>query len=155
VLLDDGGRRSFSIASPPHDAELIELHARYVPGGGFTERLFKDCARARCCASRAPSANSYIAAGTAPLILIAGGTGFAPVKSMLRHVLEHGVERQIHFYWGARRQEDLYEEALVLDWVRKYPQLQFSAVLSEAARRTPAGGSSGGCMRRCSPGIRT
>jgi len=139
VLLEDGGRRSFSIASPPHDAELIELHARYVPGGGFTERLFKELRPGALLRIEGPIGQFVYRAGTAPLILIAGGTGFAPLKSMLRHVLEHGVERQIHFYWGARRQEDLYEEALVLNWARKYPQLHFSAVLSEAGAPVAGG----------------
>ena len=64
------------------------------------------------------------------MILIAGGTGFAPLKSMLRHMLELGIERRIHFYWGARKPQDLYEEALVLRWARTFRQLQFSAVLS-------------------------
>jgi CDP-4-dehydro-6-deoxyglucose reductase len=139
VLLEDGGRRSFSIASPPHDAELIELHARYVPGGGFTERLFKELRPGALLRIEGPIGQFVYRAGTAPLILIAGGTGFAPLKSMLRHVLEHGVERQIYFYWGARRQEDLYEEALVLQWARKYPQLHFSAVLSEAGAQVAGG----------------
>jgi CDP-4-dehydro-6-deoxyglucose reductase len=139
VLLDDGGRRSFSIANPPHAAELIELHARYVPGGGFTERLFKELRPGALLRIEGPIGQFVYRAGTAPLILIAGGTGFAPVKSMLRHMLEHGVERQIHFYWGARRQEDLYEEALLLDWVRKYPQLQFSAVLSQLGAQDAGG----------------
>jgi CDP-4-dehydro-6-deoxyglucose reductase, E3 len=132
VLLEDGGRRSFSIASPPHDAELIELHARYVPGGGFTERLFKELRVGALLRIEGPIGQFVYRAGTTPLILIAGGTGFAPLKAMLRHMLERGIERQIHFNWGARRQEDLYEEALVLHWARKFPQLQFSAVLSEA-----------------------
>jgi CDP-4-dehydro-6-deoxyglucose reductase len=139
VLLEDGGRRSFSIASPPHDAELIELHARYVPGGGFTERLFKELRPGALLRIEGPIGQFAYRAGTAPLILIAGGTGFAPLKSMLRHVLEHGVARQIHFYWGARRAEDLYEEALVLQWVRKYPQLHFAAVLSEAGAQVAGG----------------
>jgi CDP-4-dehydro-6-deoxyglucose reductase, E3 len=132
VLLEDGGRRSFSIASLPHAAELIELHARYVPGGGFTERLFRELRPGALLRIEGPIGQFVYRAGNAPLMLIAGGTGFAPLKSMLRHVLEHGIERQIHFYWGARKAEDLYEEALVLDWVRRFPQLHFSAVLSEA-----------------------
>jgi len=132
VLLEDGGRRSFSIASPPHDAELLELHARYVPGGGFTERLFKELRPGALLRIEGPIGQFVYRGGAAPLILIAGGTGFAPLKSMLRHMLERGIERQIHFYWGARGPQDLYEEALVLDWARKFPQLQFSAVLSEA-----------------------
>ncbi|HUA90039.1 MAG TPA: hypothetical protein VL994_11430, partial [Steroidobacteraceae bacterium] len=62
----------------------------------------------------------------------AGGTGFAPLKSMLRHVIENGIRRPLHFYWGARHVQDLYEEAQVLEWVHRYPQLRFTAVLSEA-----------------------
>src|SRR5262249_3226096 len=69
---------------------------------------------------------------TAPALLIAGGTGFAPLKSILRHVLERGPPRELHLYWGARRADDVYEEALVLDWTRRYPHLRFTAVLSEA-----------------------
>jgi CDP-4-dehydro-6-deoxyglucose reductase, E3 len=132
VLLEDGGRRSFSIASPPHDAKLIELHARHVPGGGFTERLFKELRPGALLRIEGPIGQFVYRAGAAPLILIAGGTGFAPLKSMLRHALESGVAREIYFYWGARRQEDIYEEALVLEWARKFPQLHFSAVLSQA-----------------------
>jgi CDP-4-dehydro-6-deoxyglucose reductase, E3 len=74
--------------------------------------------------------------GSSPLLMIGGGTGFAPLKSMLRHILESGVDRPVHLYWGARHVHDLYEEALVLDWVGKYPQLRFTAVLSEATAVT-------------------
>jgi CDP-4-dehydro-6-deoxyglucose reductase len=67
-----------------------------------------------------------------PVLLIAGGTGFAPLKSMLRHALERGAPRDLHLYWGARRAVDLYEEALLLGWVERHPRLRFTAVLSEA-----------------------
>lgn len=133
VLLEDGSRRSFSIASPPHDSALIELHARLVAGGGFTQRLFNELAAGALLRIEGPIGQFVYRAGTRPLILIAGGTGFAPVKSMLRHMLESGIEREIHFYWGARGSADLYEEALVLDWARKFPQLHFTAVLSQAS----------------------
>ena len=132
VLLEDGGRRSFSIASPPHDAELIELHARHVAGGGFTEQLFNTLKVGALLQIEGPIGQFVYRAGTRPLLLIAGGTGFAPAKSILRHVLEQRIERPIHFYWGARTPRDLYEEARVLEWARKYPHLKFSAVLSDA-----------------------
>jgi len=133
VLLDDGGRRSFSIASPPHDSALIELHARHVAGGGFTERLFNELCAGALLRIEGPIGQFVYRAGSKPLILIAGGTGFAPLKSMLRHMLERGIEREIYFYWGARTAADLYEEALVLNWARKFPQLRYAAVLSQAA----------------------
>jgi CDP-4-dehydro-6-deoxyglucose reductase len=136
VLLEGGRRRSLSIASPPHDSELIELHVRRVPGGGFTERLFGVLESGALLRMEGPIGQFTYREGDTPLLMIAGGTGFAPLKSMLRHTLERNIERDIHLYWGARQPHDIYEEALVLDWVRRYPQLRFSAVLSDS---TPAG----------------
>jgi CDP-4-dehydro-6-deoxyglucose reductase len=135
VLLAGGRRRSFSIASPPHDSELIELHVRRVSGGGFTERLFggaadEALAQGSLLRIEGPVGQFSYRAGVAPVIMIAGGTGFAPLKSMLRHVLETGIARDIHFYWGARAAHDLYEEARVLEWLQRYPRLRYTAVLS-------------------------
>jgi CDP-4-dehydro-6-deoxyglucose reductase len=132
VLLEDGGRRSFSIANPPHDSDLIELHARHVAGGGFTERLFKDMKEGALLRIEGPIGQFVYRDGTKPLILIAGGTGFAPVKSILRHILERGIEREVHLYWGARAATDIYEDAAILKWTREHPQLHFSAVLSHS-----------------------
>jgi CDP-4-dehydro-6-deoxyglucose reductase len=142
VLLEGGRRRSFSIASPPHDAGLIELHVRRVPGGGFTERLFgaedgsagAPLAAGSLLRIEGPIGQFVYREGTGPLIMVAGGTGFAPLKSILRHVLENGIRRPVHLYWGARHQQDLYEEAQVLEWLGRYPQLSYTAVLSEATR---------------------
>ncbi|HEY8053683.1 MAG: 2Fe-2S iron-sulfur cluster-binding protein [Steroidobacterales bacterium] len=142
-VLIDNRRRSFSIASPPHDARLIELHVRRVPGGGFTERMFDGSGSAPAQSGgplqqgsllriEGPIGQFIYRDGTGPVLMIAGGTGFAPLKSMLRHVLETGITRRIHFYWGARHLRDIYEESLVLEWVHRHPQLSFTAVLSEA-----------------------
>jgi CDP-4-dehydro-6-deoxyglucose reductase len=133
VLLEDGGRRSFSIASPPHDSDLIELHARRVAGGGFTERLFKEMRAGALLRIEGPIGQFVYRTGKRPLILIAGGTGFAPLKSMLRHMLERGIEREIYFYWGARAAVDLYEEALLIDWAKRFPFFHYSAVLSHTS----------------------
>jgi CDP-4-dehydro-6-deoxyglucose reductase len=132
VLLEGGRRRSFSIANPPHDSELLELHVRRVPGGGFTEKLFAEAGAGSLLRIEGPLGQFVYRPGDAALLMIAGGTGFAPLKSILRHVLENGIERPIHFYWGARRLADVYEHDLVLEWTRRFPQLRFIAVLSEA-----------------------
>jgi len=132
ILLDRGRRRSFSIASPPHDKELLELHVRRVPGGDFTDGLWGTTGIGSLLRIEGPIGQFVYQDGSSPLLMIAGGTGFAPLKSMLRHVLERGINRPIHLYWGARRAQDLYEEARVLEWVRRFPQLRFTAVLSEA-----------------------
>ncbi len=132
-LVEDGRRRSFSIASPPHDSELIELHVRKVVGGGFTEKLFSQIARGALLRIEGPMGQFVYREGPGPLLMIAGGTGFAPLKSMLRHIFEKSAGRDVHLYWGARRPHDLYEEPRVLEWVDHHPRLKFTAVLSEAA----------------------
>jgi CDP-4-dehydro-6-deoxyglucose reductase len=134
ILLDSGRRRSFSIASPPHDGELLELHVRRVAGGELTSRLFSPAALGALLRIEGPLGQFAYRESERPLLMIGGGTGFAPLKSMLRHVLEGGLERAIHLYWGARQAGDVYEDALVVAWTRQYPQLKFTAVLSEAGR---------------------
>ena len=133
VLLEGGRRRSFSIASPPHDSDLLELHVRRVPGGGFTAALFETLHDGSLLKIEGPIGQFVYREQSAPALMIAGGTGFAPLKSMLRHALEQGSTRDIWFYWGARQMVDVYEEAVLLDWARQYPNLRFTAVLSEAA----------------------
>jgi CDP-4-dehydro-6-deoxyglucose reductase len=133
VLLDGGRRRSFSIASPPHDGEGIELHVRRVAGGGFSQALFEQLRVGSLLRIEGPIGQFIYRERAAPALMIAGGTGFAPLKSMLRHALESGSTREIHFYWGARQAVDVYEEALLLEWARQHPQLRVSTVLSEAA----------------------
>lgn len=146
-VLYEGGRRSFSIANPPHDSELIELHVRRVRGGGFTERLFNSTpVPTHATALRegallrieGPLGQFTYQPGTRPVVMVAGGTGFAPLKAMLRHILETEgpgeLQRRIHLYWGARQPRDVYEESLVLEWAARHPQrLQFTAVLSETS----------------------
>ncbi len=134
VLLDEHRRRSFSIASPPHDSRLLELHVRRVTGGGFTQRLFESPAAGMLLRIEGPIGQFVYRPGNGPIIMIAGGTGFAPLKSMLRHVIERGARRDIHLFWGARQARDVYEEGRVLEWAARFPQLRFTAVLSEASQ---------------------
>jgi CDP-4-dehydro-6-deoxyglucose reductase, E3 len=156
VLLDDGRRRSFSLANPPHDNELIELHVRRVMGGGFSELLFTTLQVGSLLRIEGPVGQFVYRESEAPLLMIAGGTGFAPLKSMLRHMLERGVRRETHLYWGARQAVDVYEEALVRSCVRQQTWLHFNAVLSDSSapssRRKP--GSSSGKSLSLDPGLR-
>ncbi len=138
VMLDGGRRRSFSIASPPHDAGLIELHVRRVGGGEFTEQVFGALATGALLRIEGPLGQFVYRepadpAAAGPLLLVAGGTGFAPVKSILRHLLETGVRRRLHFYWGARHEVDLYEDAWVRDRVARFAELTYVPVLSMPA----------------------
>jgi CDP-4-dehydro-6-deoxyglucose reductase len=132
ILIAGGERRSFSIASPPHDAELVELHVRRVPGGSFTAEVFDTMQERTLLRVEGPLGQFYLREDSErPLLMVAGGTGFAPIKAMLRHLFHSGSDRTVLLYWGVRSLRDLYEAELVKGWLRDYPQLTFTAVLSE------------------------
>ncbi len=137
ILLDGGRRRSFSIASPPHDSELIELHVRLAPGGGFTEWLFRQAQVGTLLKIEGPIGQFVYQDTDRPMLLIAGGSGFAPLKSILRHALERRLlgmphaARALRLFWGVRTAADLYEWATVESWIARHPELSFTPVLSE------------------------
>jgi CDP-4-dehydro-6-deoxyglucose reductase len=135
VMLPGGRRRSFSIASPPHDSRLLELHIRRVQGGEFTEPLFADPhdrhERGMLLSIEGPLGQFVYRPAAAPMLLIGGGTGLAPLKSILRHVIENDLPRRMTLYWGVRSERDLYAHAELLELVRRAPALRYEAVLSE------------------------
>ena len=139
VILARGGRRSFSIASPPHDARPLELHVRRAPGGEFTESLFAADPTGKLLTIEGPRGAFHYhppgederAAGPAPMLLIAGGTGYAPIQSILRHLIERGERRDLRLYFGARTELDLYVDARIRELVQRAPELLYRPVLSE------------------------
>ncbi|HEU4655623.1 MAG TPA: 2Fe-2S iron-sulfur cluster-binding protein [Steroidobacteraceae bacterium] len=133
VLLSGHRRRSFSIANPPHDAALLELHIRRVANGEFTQSLFGDVPKTSLLRIEGPLGQFWFREESVrPAILIGGGTGYAPLKAMLRHLLERGDQRPLRLFWGARSRIDLYEHDLVLEWCRRFRNLQYTPVLSAA-----------------------
>jgi CDP-4-dehydro-6-deoxyglucose reductase len=132
VLLEGGRRRSFSIASPPHDATRLELHVRRAPGSGFTAALFDAMPVGTLLRIEGPVGQFVYEPSDAPLLLLAGGTGFAPLKSILRQVLEvERATRPLHLYWGVRTPVDAYEAARLSEWCAQHPQLRCTVVVSE------------------------
>lgn len=131
-ILEDGRRRAFSMANAPHDDELIELHIRHVPGGEFTDYVFEEMRVGNRQEIAAPMGGFYLREDSdRPLIFMAGGTGFAPLKAVIEHAFHIGDPRPIHLYWGVRSKRDLYLGALAEQWAREHPRLSFKAVLSE------------------------
>ena len=133
-LLKDGHRRSFSIATPPHADELLELHIRHMPGGLFTDPLFATFKGREILRFEGPLGAFYLREDSdKPMIFVAGGTGFAPIKAMIEHMLHHRVPREIVLYWGARAQRDLYLPLVCGKWQAENPNFTFIPVLSEPA----------------------
>jgi CDP-4-dehydro-6-deoxyglucose reductase len=111
IMLPGGRRRSFSIASPPHCARVLELHVRRVAGGEFSAPLFDENARGSLLTIEGPLGQFVYRQGSAPMLLVGGGTGLAPLLSILRHVVENDIERDMTVYWGVRSERDLYAHA--------------------------------------------
>jgi CDP-4-dehydro-6-deoxyglucose reductase, E3 len=128
VMLSGGRRRSFSIASPPHDSRLLELHVRRVAGGEFSAPLFDAGARSALLNIEGPLGQFTYCPGPAPMLLVGGGTGLAPLLSILRHVAENGIERDMTLYWGVRSERDLYAQDLL---EKLAARLRYVPVLSE------------------------
>jgi CDP-4-dehydro-6-deoxyglucose reductase, E3 len=120
-LLKDGSRRSFSMGNAPHDDELIQLHVRHVPGGQFTDHVFGKMKERDILRLEGPFGTFFLREDSAkPIVLVASGTGFAPIKSIVEHALRKGGTRPMVLYWGGRRPKDLYMDALARQWPLKY-----------------------------------
>lgn len=132
VLLDDGQRRSYSMATrSAADQGLLELHVRHLPGGLFTDRVFGGLQPGELLQLEGPGGNFYLRDGQTPVILLASGTGFAPIKALIEDAIAKNSNRPMRLYWGGRRQADLYMDALCRDWTAILPWFDYVPVLSE------------------------
>ncbi|HEV2212995.1 MAG TPA: CDP-6-deoxy-delta-3,4-glucoseen reductase [Gammaproteobacteria bacterium] len=132
VLLPGNHRRSFSLANPPHDDASLELHVRNVPGGLFSQEVFSHLHEGALLRIQGPLGTFFLRENSDhPIIMMAGGTGYAPIQAMLRHLFEQGRGRDMVFYWGARAARDLYADARLRAWAAEHPSFRYVPVLSE------------------------
>jgi CDP-4-dehydro-6-deoxyglucose reductase len=130
-LLADGKRRAFSLASPPHADDLLELHVRHVPGGNFTDHVFHKMKVKDILRIEGPLGSFFLREESAkPILLVAGGTGFAPLKGLVEHALHIGIRRPMQLYWGAKNRAGLYMNALAEKWAAANG-ISYTPVLSE------------------------
>ena len=133
-LLKDGRKRSFSLANAPHDDALLQLHIRYVPGGFFTEQVFSTMKLKDILRFNGPHGGFFLREeSTKPIIFLAGGTGFAPIKSIVEHAIAENCQRPMVIYWGARAKVDLYMNALPEKWAAEHARIRYVPVLAEPA----------------------
>jgi CDP-4-dehydro-6-deoxyglucose reductase len=138
IMLSGGRRRSFSIASPPHSRGLLELHVRRAAGGEFSARLFDKDPLNALLTIEGPLGQFVYRPSAAPMLLVGGGTGIAPLLSILRHVIENGTERDMTLYWGVRSERDLYAHAALEELAARPPErLRYVPVLSEPSPEWP------------------
>ena len=136
-LLRDGDRRSYSMANAPHTladgAPIIELHIRHMPGGKFTDHVFGAMKEKEIQRIEGPQGSFFLREDSdKPLIFLASGTGFAPIKALLEAMQQKGITRPSTLYWGGRRPSDLYMDAWVREYAQAHPWFTYVPVVSDA-----------------------
>ena len=132
IVLPDGARRSYSMANPPHESDGLQLHIRQVPGGRFSA-LVGTLTNGDVLDVELPFGQLTLDAhASTPLLCVCGGTGFAPVKSLLDDLARRKSARPITLLWGARDRAGLYLLEHVGKWQRSLPGLQFIAAVESA-----------------------
>jgi len=147
-LLKDGQRRAYSIANAPEQEGPLELHIRHLPGGLFTDFVFgavspalkeKDILR-----FEGPLGSFFLREDSKkPIIFLAAGTGFAPIKSIIEQMQTKKIERPIELYWGGRRPSDLYLSDLCKTWEQEIPNFKYIPVISDDLREDAWRGRTG------------
>jgi CDP-4-dehydro-6-deoxyglucose reductase len=136
-ILRDGSRRSYSMANAPHtqeDKPGIELHLRHLPGGKFTDHVFSAMKEKDILRMEGPFGSFFLREESdRPIVLLASGTGFAPIKALIEQLHHLGSIRPVRLYWGARRKADLYQHEWIATAKTLLPQLEYVPVLSEPA----------------------
>jgi len=134
-LLRDGKRRAFSLANSPTNDDSLVLHIRLVENGYFTPHTFNEMKEKALVRINGPLGTFFIRDdSTRPLIMIAGGTGFAPIKSMLEQLITEKTQRKIYFYWGVRAKRDLYGHTIAETWALQYENIDYIPVLSDVEK---------------------
>ncbi len=142
-ILRDGDRRSYSMANAPHtlvrndagtpSGPVVELHIRHMPGGKFTEHVFTAMKEKEILRVEGPYGSFFLREDSPkPMILLASGTGFAPIKAVIEHMQFKGITRPAVLYWGGRRPADLYLDQWVRERCAEMPHLSYVPVVSNA-----------------------
>jgi CDP-4-dehydro-6-deoxyglucose reductase/3-phenylpropionate/trans-cinnamate dioxygenase ferredoxin reductase subunit len=132
VTLPDGDTRNYSLANSPQRNDSVLLHVRRLPGGRFSDRLLTGLSHGDRLEVRLPFGEFTLDhTSRRPILLLVTGTGFAPARSIITDLINRGVRRPVHLYWGARRAEDLYQAELADRWSRRHDWLRFIPVLSQ------------------------
>jgi CDP-4-dehydro-6-deoxyglucose reductase len=143
-MLRDGQRRSYSLANAPFKDELMTLHIRHMPGGLFTDTVFTTAKERDILRFEGPMGTFFLREDSnKPMILLASGTGFAPLKALIEQAVHNKSERKMTLYWGGRRPQDLYMDALCRQWAAELPHFSYVPVVSNATPEDNWQGRSG------------
>ena len=132
-MLRDGKRRSYSLANAPSLEAPLSLHIRHMPGGLFTEQVFGTMKERDILRFEGPMGTFFLREESEkPIVMLASGTGFAPIKALVEHMIHLKSTRPVALYWGGRRPQDLYMQALCREWEASLPNFRYVPVVSDA-----------------------
>lgn len=135
-ILRDGTRRAYSMANAPHTQEGapgVELHIRHMPGGRFTDHVFNAMKEKEILRVEGPFGSFFLREDSdKPMVFLASGTGFAPIKALIEHMQHKGITRPATLYWGGRRPADLYMDGWIRERLAALPNLRYVPVVSDA-----------------------
>jgi CDP-4-dehydro-6-deoxyglucose reductase len=121
------------MANAPHNGPAVELHIRHMPGGKFTDHVFNAMKEKEILRVEGPYGSFYLRDDSAkPMVLLASGTGFAPIKAVIEQMQHKGITRPATLYWGGRRPSDLYLDDWVQAQLAVMPNLTYVPVISNA-----------------------
>jgi CDP-4-dehydro-6-deoxyglucose reductase len=133
IILRDGARRSYSMANAVHTGPGMDLHIRHMPGGKFTDHVFGAMREKEILRLEGPYGSFYLREESSlPIVLLASGTGFAPIKALIEHMQLKAITRATTLYWGGRRPADLYMHDWVMAKCAEMPNLKYVPVVSDA-----------------------
>jgi NAD(P)H-flavin reductase len=144
VVLPDGQRRSFSMANAPHESDGVQLHIRHMPGGEFTSNIVPGLKPGDGLRVELPHGDFYLREDSdRPLVFIAGGTGFAPIKSIIDSIIKRNILRPMTLFWGARTPDGLYAKDVISKWLKQRPSLHYEPVISDPVEASAWNGRRG------------
>lgn len=137
VLIEGEEPRCFSMSSTPKSSDSVQIQVRVLPGGLFGERILPNLKPGDEVEVELPFGDFYLREGPAPVVLVAAGTGFAPMQSILEDALAKQHGRSFTLYWGARQADGLYAMDQVRKWQQKFPPFHFVGVISDGEAPEP------------------
>lgn len=130
----DGVERSYSLANPPHKNTEAVLHVRKYASGMFSDHFLSRAEPGNVVQVELPFGDVALdLEASEPLMMLATGTGFAPVKSIVESLVHLQVVRPVHLFWGGRDESDLYMRDIVREWESRFSWFRFTPVVSRPA----------------------
>jgi alkene monooxygenase reductase len=126
--------RSFSMANPPGEPGRVDLIIKRIPGGRFSSTLDDGLRPGDRLRVRGPAGQFKVQLSHRPMVMVAGGSGMAPIRSMLHHLIARDNRRRVTFFYGARSDRDLFLLDELAGLERTHPWFRFVPALSEPER---------------------